>query len=173
MPMILGGLHGIRAVETASFEVLVSPPSPGSAGRTIGCCNCLSKIPSRTGAQVEAFVDISSATAFSARGMRCTGSVYSHGCRGARAATNASGSSHPGAESDHPLSLLLSARGVRGSSYGVYIHHVGEAGTPKMRKVPLPDALNVEVVLRHFHRHCYESTPMWLFCWRGLMSLGC
>jgi hypothetical protein len=30
MPMILGGLLGTRAARTASFEVLVSPPSFGS-----------------------------------------------------------------------------------------------------------------------------------------------
>jgi hypothetical protein len=32
MPTILGGLHEIRATETASLEVLVSPPLLGSAG---------------------------------------------------------------------------------------------------------------------------------------------
>jgi hypothetical protein len=64
MPMILGGLHRVRATETASFEVLVLPHSPGSAGRAVGCCSRLLKIPSRTRAQVEAFVDRSSATAF-------------------------------------------------------------------------------------------------------------
>jgi hypothetical protein len=40
----------------------------------------------------------------------------------------------------------------------VYVHDVGEAGTPRMTKVPLPSAPNVEVVLRHFHLHCYESS---------------
>jgi hypothetical protein len=69
MPTSLGGHHGIRATGTASFEVLVSPPSPGSVGRAIGYCSRLSKIPSRAGAQVEAFVDRSSVTAFSARGI--------------------------------------------------------------------------------------------------------
>jgi hypothetical protein len=29
-PSILGGLHGMRAAGTASFGVLVSPPSPGN-----------------------------------------------------------------------------------------------------------------------------------------------
>jgi hypothetical protein len=66
MPMILSRHHGIRATETASFEVLVSPPSPSLAGWVVGCCSHLSKIPYRTGAQVEAFIDRSSATAFSA-----------------------------------------------------------------------------------------------------------
>jgi hypothetical protein len=28
------------------------------------------------------------------------------------------------------------------------------------------------VVLRHFHRCCYRSSPLWFFCWRGLWSLG-
>jgi hypothetical protein len=69
--MILAGHHGIRATGTASFEVLVSPPSPGSACRAIGCCNHLSKIPYGTGAQVDASVDRSSAIAFSARVMWC------------------------------------------------------------------------------------------------------
>jgi hypothetical protein len=53
----------------------------------------------------------------------------SHGCRDARAATSASGSSLSGAGSDLPLSPLLSVRGVRGGSHGVYVHHVDEAGT--------------------------------------------
>jgi hypothetical protein len=66
MPMILGRLHGIRAAGTASFEVLVSPPLPGSADRAVGSCSHLSKTPSGTGAQVEAFVDRSSVVAFSA-----------------------------------------------------------------------------------------------------------
>jgi hypothetical protein len=60
MLTILGGLHGIRATGTVSFEVLVSP---SSVGQVVGCCNHLSKTPSGTGAQVEAFVDRSSATA--------------------------------------------------------------------------------------------------------------
>jgi hypothetical protein len=38
--------------------------------------------------------------------------------------------------SDLLLSLLLSSRGMRGSSYGVYVHHIGEAGTPRIIKVP-------------------------------------
>jgi hypothetical protein len=66
MPTILGGLHGIRAAGTASLEVLVSPPLPGSAGRAVGCSSHLSKVPPGTGVQVEAFIDRSSTTAFSA-----------------------------------------------------------------------------------------------------------
>jgi hypothetical protein len=49
----------------------------------------------------------------------------SRDCHGARAATSALGSSRPGVGNDLPLSLLLLVRGVRGSSYGVYIHHIG------------------------------------------------
>jgi hypothetical protein len=71
IPTILGGLHRIRATRTANLEVLVSPPLPGSAGQAVGCYSHLSKTPSGTGAQVEAFVDSSSATAFSVRGMWC------------------------------------------------------------------------------------------------------
>jgi hypothetical protein len=71
MPTILGGLHGIRAIGTANFKVLISPRSPGLAGRAVGCCNRLSKIPLGTGAQVEAFVDKSSSTTCSTRGMEC------------------------------------------------------------------------------------------------------
>jgi hypothetical protein len=63
----LGGLHGSR---TASFEVLVSPPSLGLAAQPVGCCSCLSSTPSGTGAEVEALADRLSATAFF-----CTGNV--------------------------------------------------------------------------------------------------
>jgi hypothetical protein len=66
-----------------------------------------------------------------------------------------SGYSHPGAGNDLPLSLLLSVRGVSGGSYGVYVHHIHEAGTPRMMKSPLLGMPNVEVALRHFHRHRY------------------
>jgi hypothetical protein len=45
------------------------------------------------------------------------------------------------------LSLLHSVRGVRGSSHGVYVHHVGEAGTPRTTKSPLPSVPNIKVVL--------------------------
>jgi hypothetical protein len=65
-PMTLGGLHGTR---TASFEVLVSPPSLGLAAQAVGCHSRLSSTPSRTGAEVEALVDRLSAIAFSVQGM--------------------------------------------------------------------------------------------------------
>jgi hypothetical protein len=48
MPTILGGLHKNRATRTASFEVLVSPPSPDLVGWAIGCGTLLSKTPSDT-----------------------------------------------------------------------------------------------------------------------------
>jgi hypothetical protein len=38
------------------------------------------------------------------------------------------------------------------------------------RESPLPGAPNVEVVLQHFHRHCYKSSSLWFFVWRGLTS---
>jgi hypothetical protein len=65
MHTILSGLHENRAIGTTSFEVLVSPPSPGSIGRDVGHSSLLSKTPSGTGAEVEAFVDRSSVTALS------------------------------------------------------------------------------------------------------------
>jgi hypothetical protein len=37
MPATLGGLRVARTVGTASFEVLVSPPSLGLAARAVGC----------------------------------------------------------------------------------------------------------------------------------------
>jgi hypothetical protein len=60
----------------------------------------------------------------------------SRGCRDARKATSASGSFRPGVGSDLHLSLLLSVRGVRGGNYGVYVHHVDEAETPRTMKSP-------------------------------------
>jgi hypothetical protein len=69
MPTILGELHGIRAAGTASFEVLVSPLPPGLAARVVGCHSRLSKTPSSIGAEVEGFLDRSSANVLSARGM--------------------------------------------------------------------------------------------------------
>jgi hypothetical protein len=48
MPTILGGLHGIKAAGTASFRVLVSPPSPGLVSCAIGCCSFCSKTLSGT-----------------------------------------------------------------------------------------------------------------------------
>jgi hypothetical protein len=94
------------------------------------------------------------------------------GYHGHKLATSALGSSHLGARSDLSLSLLHSARGVRESSHGVYVHHVGEAGTPRTTKKTLPDAPNVKVVLRHFYRHCYKGSPDVVLYWRGLKSLG-
>jgi hypothetical protein len=71
MPMILGRLQINRVVRTASFEVSVSLPSPGSADRAVGRCSRHSKIHSGMGAYVEAFVDSSSATALLAQGICC------------------------------------------------------------------------------------------------------
>jgi hypothetical protein len=70
-PTILSGLHENRAVGTASFEVLDSPPSLGSTGRAVGHGSLLSKTPSGIGAHVEAFVDRSSVTALFTRGTCC------------------------------------------------------------------------------------------------------
>jgi hypothetical protein len=70
-PTILGGLQENKATGTASFEVLVSSPSPGLAGRAVGCCSHCLKTPSGTGAHVEAFVDSSSVTALLAQGTCC------------------------------------------------------------------------------------------------------
>jgi hypothetical protein len=49
------------ATRTASFEVLVSPPSLSSAGWALGLSSRLSKMPLGTGAQVDAFMERSSA----------------------------------------------------------------------------------------------------------------
>jgi hypothetical protein len=68
-PTTLGGLYGSRTAGTASFEVLVAPPSLGLAAQVVGYHSLLSSTPSGTGAKVEVLVDRSSATAFSARGM--------------------------------------------------------------------------------------------------------
>jgi hypothetical protein len=51
---------------TASFEVLVSHPSPSSAGWAVGLNSRLSKTPSGMGAQVYAFMERSSAAELSA-----------------------------------------------------------------------------------------------------------
>jgi hypothetical protein len=71
MPMILDGLHGIRAVGTASFRVLISPPSSGLVGRAIGHCSFCSKTPSGTRAHIRAFAESSSVTALLERGTCC------------------------------------------------------------------------------------------------------
>jgi hypothetical protein len=68
-PVTLDGLHGTRTTQTASFGVLVSPPSLGLAAQAVGCRNRLSNTASGTGAEVEALVDRSSAITFCARGM--------------------------------------------------------------------------------------------------------
>jgi hypothetical protein len=65
MSTILGGLHGNNTNGTANFEVVVSPPSSDSVGWAVGHSSLLSKTPSGTRAQVETFVDRSSATALS------------------------------------------------------------------------------------------------------------
>jgi hypothetical protein len=39
---------------------------------------------------------------------------------------------------------------MRGGSHGPDVHHGVETGTPRMMKKPLPNAPNVEVVLRDF-----------------------
>jgi hypothetical protein len=70
-PTTLGGLHGTSVTRTASFEALISPPSLGLASQAVGCRSHLSSTPSRTGAEVEALVDRSSAIAFSMRGICC------------------------------------------------------------------------------------------------------
>jgi hypothetical protein len=50
----------------------------------------------------------------------------------------------------------------------VNVHHGDEAEKTKNGEAdPLPGAPNVEVVLRHFHRCRYRSSPLWFFCWRG------
>jgi hypothetical protein len=74
-PTILGGLHENRVTRTASFEVLVSPPSLSSASQVVGHGSLLSKTPSGTGAHVEAFVDRSSTTVWFARGTCCSSKI--------------------------------------------------------------------------------------------------
>jgi hypothetical protein len=45
----------------------------------------------------------------------------------------------------------------------------GPAPSHLMRRPrPLPGAPNVEVVLGHFHRCRYRSSPLWFFYWEGL-----
>jgi hypothetical protein len=45
---------------------------------------------------------------------------------------------------------------------------VVEALLPEKHQAPLPGAPNVEVILRHFHRSRYRSSPLWFFCGKGL-----
>jgi hypothetical protein len=56
----------------------------------------------------------------------------------------------------------------------VNVHHGDEAGKTKNgeKRLPLPGAPNVEVVLRHFHRCRYRSSLLWFFCWRGTDRSG-
>jgi hypothetical protein len=44
--------------------------------------------------------------------------------------------------------------------------------TKNKEKVPLPGAPNVKVILRHFHRHCFKSSPLWFLIGVGLSLLG-
>jgi hypothetical protein len=53
------------------------------------------------------------------------------------------------------------------SSWGRQLGVV-EASLLEKHQVPLPDAPNVEVILRHFHRSRYGSSPLWFFCEEGL-----
>jgi hypothetical protein len=50
------------------------------------------------------------------------------------------------------------ATSSRGRRLGVV-----EASIPEKHQASLPDAPNVEVVLRHFHRYRYRSSPLWFF----------
>jgi hypothetical protein len=85
---------------------------------------------------------------------------------GTSAPTSASGSSRPRAGSDLPLSLLLSARGVRGSSYRVYVHHGDESRTSRSMKTPFL----ARQMLKWFH-YTFTSTawrrPLWFFVGEG------
>jgi hypothetical protein len=60
------------AIGTARFEGLVSPPSPSSVGWAVGLSSRLSKTPSGTGAQVDAFTERSYAAELSAQGTCCS-----------------------------------------------------------------------------------------------------
>jgi hypothetical protein len=75
-------------------------------------------------------------------------------------------------------SLAMDERGGHEDLYGSgrqsvipYIHGRTELYCSSLA-LPLPGAPNVEVILRHFHRCCYRSSPLWFFCWRGLWSLS-
>jgi hypothetical protein len=43
-----------------------------------------------------------------------------------------------------------------------------EALLPEKHQAPLPGAPNIQVVLRHFHRSRYRSSPLWFFCGEDL-----
>jgi hypothetical protein len=96
---------------------------------------------------------------------------YAYRSRGV--ATRTSRSAHREEGSGLSLSLLLLVRGVRGDCHGADVHHGDEAGTPRTtgKPPPLPSAPNIEVVFRHFHRHCYKSSLLWFLVWRGLRLL--
>jgi hypothetical protein len=47
-------------------------------------------------------------------------------------------------------------------------HGVAEASLPEKHQAPLPGAPNVKMVLRHFHRYRYRSSPLLFFYWRRL-----
>jgi hypothetical protein len=70
--MVFGGFCRWDATGTASFEVLVSPPSPSSAGWAVGLSSRLLKTPSGMGAQVDALTERSSAAELSARATCCS-----------------------------------------------------------------------------------------------------
>jgi hypothetical protein len=50
------------------------------------------------------------------------------------------------------------------------VHQGLDVRTPRTMKSPLPGAPDVEVVLRHIHRHCYKSSSLW-FIVGGAKSL--
>jgi hypothetical protein len=55
----------------------------------------------------------------------------------------------------------------------VNVHYDDETRKTKNGEMcPLPGAPNVELVLRHFHRCRYRSSPLWFFCWRGTDRSG-
>jgi hypothetical protein len=58
-------------------------------------------------------------------------------------------------------------RGLGRQSLIPYIHERTELYCSSLYE-PEPFLFsNVKVVLRHFHRCCYRSNPLWFFCWRG------
>jgi hypothetical protein len=75
-PKVLSGHYGWGAAGIASFEVLVSPPSPSPVGWADGLNNRLSKAPSGTGAWVDALVESSSAAELSALGTCCSSKAW-------------------------------------------------------------------------------------------------
>jgi hypothetical protein len=75
---------------------------------------------------------------------------------------------------DEKVKLLLNSSHLETQAVKPQHHHgdddfgVIEDSLPEKHQAPLPGASNVKVVLRHFHRCCYRSSPLWFFCWRGL-----